>query len=242
MKLQFLTLLLFTLFSFFSYSVGNWNNRNKNIDTIRTYIGETGIPIAIVFEKGDYFNHPTFAFWIESVEGYFLKNIFVTKSISTGIFKFGPIDSLSWGRLPGQAKRPAALPYWLHKAVDGKLPSPSNPLPDVYTGVTPHNNFLILSNIGDYTKFNLLLEINQTWDWNEYWTNDLFPDVDYKHSSQPSLVYSVTIDLQSGVNEYYMNPIGHGHYAGKNGLLYTDLSTFTTALKIVKKIKIIVGN
>jgi polyphosphate kinase len=40
--------------------------------------------------------------------------------------------------------------------------------------------------------------------------------------------------------EYTLNPIGHGHYAGKDGLLYTDLSTFTTALKIAQSIKVVV--
>jgi polyphosphate kinase len=39
---------------------------------------------------------------------------------------------------------------------------------------------------------------------------------------------------------YTLNPIGHGHYAGKDGKLYTDLSTFTTALQIATEIKVVV--
>jgi polyphosphate kinase len=35
-----------------------------------------------------------------------------------------------------------------------------------------------------------------------------------------------------------LNPIGHGHYSGKNGKLFTDLSSLTTALKIVKSLKV----
>jgi hypothetical protein len=42
--------------------------------------------------------------------------------------------------------------------------------------------------------------------------------------------------LDSELTEYYLNPIGHSHYSGKDGLLYTDLSTFTTALQIAEKI------
>ncbi|HDP68410.1 MAG TPA: hypothetical protein ENN20_07935 [Candidatus Marinimicrobia bacterium] len=81
------------------------------------------------------------------------------------------------------------------------------------------------------------MEINQTWDSNHYWTNNKYPDdLEYFTSLQPALVYAVTIDLDSGISEYFLNPIGHSHYSGKNGLLYTDLTTFTTALQIAKKI------
>jgi hypothetical protein len=83
------------------------------------------------------------------------------------------------------------------------------------------------------------MEINQPWDWNEYWTNTKYPeDENYKTSSQPSLVYRVTIDLNSGVKEYSMKPVGHGHYSGMDGSLTTDLSTLTTALEIAKSITV----
>jgi hypothetical protein len=82
-----------------------------------------------------------------------------------------------------------------------------------------------------------LFEINQSWDWNEYWTNSKFPDDEqYKTSSQPALIYEAIIDLNSGNKEYEMQAIGHSHYSGKDGNLYTDLSTITTALEIVNKI------
>ena len=39
------------------------------------------------------------------------------------------------------------------------------------------------------------MEINQNWDWNEYWTNDKYPDDEnYKMSCQPALVYEAVID------------------------------------------------
>ena len=37
-----------------------------------------------------------------------------------------------------------------------------------------------------------------------------------------------------------MNPIGHGHYAGENGELYTNLKTHTTALEIANQIKVLI--
>ncbi len=82
------------------------------------------------------------------------------------------------------------------------------------------------------------MEVNQPWDWNEFWTNKLFDDIDYRSSCQPSLIYAVTVDLNDIDKEYFMNPIGHGHYSGKTGLLYTDLSTMTTAKEIFKEIKV----
>jgi hypothetical protein len=39
------------------------------------------------------------------------------------------------------------------------------------------------------------------------------------------------------LKDYYkMKPIGHSHYSGKTGELFTDLSTFTTALQIADSI------
>jgi len=47
-------------------------------------------------------------------------------------------------------------------------------------------------------SFRVLLEVNQPWDWNAYWNNDKYLDEpDYKTSAQPSVVYAVTINLES---------------------------------------------
>ena len=86
-------------------------------------------------------------------------------------------------------------------------------------------------------KFRVLLEINQPWDSNKFWTNNKFPgDIDYFTSLQPALVYAVTIDPNSDETEYYLNPIGHSEPSGQNGKLFTDLTTFTTAKEIAEKI------
>ncbi len=84
------------------------------------------------------------------------------------------------------------------------------------------------------------MEINQPWDFNEFWNSSKYEgNRHYKSSCQPSLVYAVTIDTDAP-GEYFLNPIGHGHYAGEDGKLYTDISTFTSALQIVQKISVIV--
>jgi hypothetical protein len=57
-----------------------------------------------------------------------------------------------------------------------------------------------------------------------------------KWSCQPALVYEAVIDLKYLKDSYKMNAIGHSHYSGKTGELFTDLSTLTTALQIADSI------
>ncbi len=214
-------------------------------ELIRANDGGNGVELEIQFTAGEAHNHPTFAFWIEDMNENFIQTLFVTKYLATGIFGYGAKSNDQWKREPGIAERPASLPYWLHKRPHDKagtlVPTPENPVPDAFTGATPQNNFILNVKTDKIPqgKFRLLCEINQTWDWNEYWTNSKYPNnVDYKTSCQPSLVYAVTIDPTDKSRVYYLNPIGHGHFSGDNGKLYTDISTLTTALQIAKKIQV----
>jgi hypothetical protein len=82
-------------------------------------------------------------------------------------------------------------------------------------------------------KIRLLVEVNQPWDVNDFWTNNKYPgNNEYLTSCQPALVYGVTIDTNNPMDKYYLNPIGHSHPYGADGKLYTNLSTFTTSLDI----------
>jgi hypothetical protein len=84
-----------------------------------------------------------------------------------------------------------------------------------------------------------MFEINQNWDWNEYWTNDKFPgDNNYLNSAQPAVVYESMVDQKELHDRYVMRPIGHSHPSGETGELFTDLSTLTTALQIADSIVI----
>ena len=72
------------------------------------------------------------------------------------------------------------------------MPIPEQPL---------YNSFVLNTRADNELPavFRVLLEINQNWDWNEYWTNDKFPDDEnYKMSCQPALVYEVVIS--AGIN------------------------------------------
>jgi hypothetical protein len=216
------------------------------METIVTNQDGSGINLEITALTGKHHNHPTFSVWIETPEEEYIQTLFVTKSLATGLYRRGQLTDSTWMEGPGVAVRPATLPYWLHKhtfnSSDGsKLPSPGNPVPDAYSGATPENNFQLKTTTDHVIKgkFRILLEVNQPWDWNEHWHNDLHPgNRNYMTSCQPAVVYAVTIDPSSNVREYWLNPIGHSHYAGENGLLYTDLSTLSTALHIFRQVKV----
>ncbi|HOO83488.1 MAG TPA: hypothetical protein PLS94_02910 [Prolixibacteraceae bacterium] len=205
-----------------------------------------GSKLEIKFLKGTSHNHPTFTIWVEDVEGNFIETLFVTRYLATGIYGHGSLGEGKWDNKPGQAQRPSTLPYWLHKkgSIDESgslLPNPQHPMPDAITGATPKGDFILNTSTTKELpkKFRLMLEINQPWDWNEYWHNNLYPDdTNYKSSCQPALVYSVLIDTDSQNKTYYLNPIGHSHYSGKDGNLYTDLSTISSAKNIINKVSV----
>jgi hypothetical protein len=204
--------------------------------------GGKGPMLEIEMTRGEGHNHPLMAIWVEAESGEFLQTLFVAQSIGKGVFAHGDASKGFW--MPGEIRRPAALPYWSHRrgirAPDGLyLPTPDEPIPDAYTGPTPGRSFILQTRLDEpgIRKFNVLFELNQTWDWNEYWTNNKFPDdAEYKTSCQPALVYSVTIDLDTPVEEYPMEVIGRSHHSGASGELYHDLETMTTALHIAEKI------
>ena len=215
-------------------------------DSIITYKDSTIITTAsrmtINITDGKSFNHPTYVIWQEDMKGNYQKTIFITKSYASGIFGHQMKNDSVWINRRGTSYQPAALPYWTHRKglIKGKflIPDPKHPFVDAISGATPISNSVIETNYNSKSlPYRILLEVNQTWDWNNYWNNNKFPqNTAYKHSSQPSVIYAVTINKNDSV--YYMNPIGHGSPTGENGKLYTDLSTLTTAKNIFKTIKI----
>jgi hypothetical protein len=198
----------------------------------------------IEFQKGKAFNHPSFAVWTEDLEGNYIETLYVTGYVAKGRFGFGEIEPGKWKNEPGDARRPATLPYWAHKrsikAPDGLfIPSPQTEVPDALTSATPRNNFRLetATSYSGTKKFRVLVEINQAWDANEFWTNNKFEgDLNYFGSLQPALVYAVTVDPVNTEAEYYLNPIGHSHPTGANGVLFTNITTLTTAKEIAQKI------
>lgn len=211
-------------------------------EIIETNIDGTGIKIELSFVKGEEHNHPLMVVWTEDLDGKYLETLFVAESIGTGIFDHADKSTGDWE--PGPVRRPAALPYWGHKrgyqGIDGYyIPDPENPMPDAVTGPTPKGDFTLRSKTGteNLKQFRILLEINQSWDWNTFWTNNKYPDdANYKTSSQPAIVYAAVIDLTLGVKEYTLAPLGHSHYSGADGSINPNLETLSTAKQIVESI------
>jgi hypothetical protein len=213
---------------------------------IKTNVNGFGDALTVKFTVGKAHNHPLMAIWMEDTLGNYIQTLFVAQSIGKGIFNYGDNSGGKWKR--GEIRRPAALPYWGHKrgvmAADGLyLPGSSDPIPDAYTGATPPANFDLNTRAdkAEKNKVRILLEINQPWDWNEYWTNGKYPDnKEYLSSAQPAIVYAATIDLSAKGYTFMMKPIGHSHYSGADGSLTTDLSTLTTALHIAESISVMI--
>lgn len=206
--------------------------------------GDGSYALQLEFVKGKAHNYPSLAIWMEDLDGEIIQTLFVTQSIASGYYAFGDAGDGKWLKEPGVASRPASLPYWLHRRELAKeenmgLPSPQNPVPDAYTSATPITSFIMKAIPYEKPplKFRLLVEVNQPWDWNEFWNNAKYEnDPNYHSSAQPSVIYAVTVDLEDGFFTYHLNPIGHGHYAGADGKLYTDISTLSSALNMFKSI------
>ena len=203
-----------------------------------------GTALEIRFHKGLEHYHPLMAVWIENMEGEYIHPLYVARSIARGIFGHARYEEGRWQ--PGEKMIPAALPYWSHKRnIPGPdslyIPTPENPVPDAYTGATPTGDFVLHTIVADSAgrRFNILFEVNQPWDWNQYWYNSTYPgNTEYLTSAQPAVVYQATVDLNLDKNTYTMEPAGHSHPYGATGELFSDLSTLTSALDIAKKITI----
>jgi hypothetical protein len=224
-------------------AVSSSAQKKRGVFSEENYGGKNGgTPITIQFEKGKDHNHPLIAIWLADETGNYIQTLYVSESIGKGVFKHANRSNGKW--LEGDIQRPASLPYWAHQRnvvneFGSYNPTKKHPVIDACTGATPAASFILHTKTVKplYGKYKIMLELNQSWDWNEYWTNDKYPaDADYKTSSQPAVVYSVDIDTNNPKPQYVMKPIGHSHYSGADGSLNPDLSTLTTALRIAKKI------
>ncbi|MCP4755138.1 MAG: hypothetical protein GY866_30035 [Proteobacteria bacterium] len=170
---------------------------------------------------------PQVAIWIEDTKGNFLETIYVSKKAATQ----------GWVGM-GDIRRKSSLPYWAHrrgkKYQDGiYLPTSDDPLPDALTGATPVGDFTVnMPNrkmISDSIK--VFAEFNSSGNFNEDYPEDDF-------FGQPSVVYSSIINLTEPGSSTQLKLSGHGHPKGDNGKLFSDLSTLTTALKIVDEVTV----
>lgn len=198
--------------------------------------------LEVEVKKGSAFNYPLFAIWLEDSAGNYVETLYISRVIASGVFDYGIKEGDFWK--PSMKRRPEALPYWSHKrnilAEDGYY-VPLTPAADLdgVSGATPTNNFIIQTKSESSTnQYRILMEVNQSYDWNEYYSEDKFPEDEIYSGSgqvgQPSLIYSSDL-LDSDQSERYelLHLIGHGHHSGRDGKLYTDMSRITTAKEII---------
>ena len=188
-----------------------------------------------IFWKITYTSIPQVAVWMETLDGEYIDTLYVTGKISNS--GFGETEE-------GITRRPEALPYWSHRRgiqeEDGYFaPVQNNADLDGVTGATPQSDSLISMSAPRMGKYRLLVEVNRSYDFNEHYSKDRYPDDPIYSgdgsSGQPSLIYGVTID--SNVSEkYLLKLLGHGHHSGADGELYADLSQITTAKDILSYI------
>ncbi len=211
-------------------------------ELIRTNLNGDGPMIEIQFFRGEEHNHPLIAAWVEDTNRKYIQTLFISESIATSIFDHSKNPAGKWE--PGEVRRPAALPVWSHAygyvSSDGYyLPDPQHKAPDAVTGPTPSADFKLeaLTNKPLPSVIDVYLELNQSWDWNHYWNNHAFPgDKAYESSAQPSLIYRARIELNKIPVSMEMQIVGHGDFSGRDGLIYKETETMTTALEIAKKI------
>lgn len=240
------------------------------IQTDNTPDDAFGTKLKIDLRKGPYFMWPQYAIWLETLDGEFIQPLYVTKKLANNnfsnkvtkindsqIFTSNPYTS---GRDKNeifqveknpesahQRMRPESLPVFLHKlAIQTEegifVPTGKDTEIDGYSGATMLNNFLLSSRSKKPLPehFKIRLEINQSFDFNEYYSSDRFPnDPVYSgngYSAQPSVIYEAIIDNNSSQIYYPMVLIGHGHHSGQDGQLYKNIENLTTATKLVDRI------
>lgn len=222
--------------------------QRQTFSDVVTNTSGTGQEIEVKFYGGPSLYYPLMAIWLEDDKGEYIQTLFVPMAVARGVFKYGSNAAGKWVKA---AKRsPQTLPYWSHKrgikADDGLyMPDPENPVADAYSGATPTTSFVLKSR-ADRTlppRFRVMFEVNQNWDWNEYWTNDKYPDdKNYLFNAQPAVVYESSVVLDDLQNRYVMKPVGYSHPTGATGELFPDLSTLTTALQIADSIVVRIIN
>lgn len=238
------TALLIAVFGLTIFGFRTAISQEASPEVVRTNIEGVGQKIVLTVKTGQEHNYPMMAAWLEDMAGNFVQTIYVNESVAKGYFKFALKNEGKWE--PGEAVRPAALPVWSHSrgviSDDGHfMPTKENPVPDAFTSATPEADFAVYCRSDDTLKgkYKVFFEINQSWDWNNFWTNSKYPDdADYMTSSQPSVIYTAEIDFDNPQRHYILKPVGHGHYSGRHGQLYSDLSTITTALDIVDEVRV----
>ncbi|WP_039915016.1 DUF4405 domain-containing protein [Cellvibrio mixtus] len=230
----------------------------------------TGETFTIEFRKGPFFMWPQYAIWLETLDGKFIQPLYVTGKLAHNNFAnkvtrkkpqqvfidnplaadmdAGEIFEYQWDTASkNERKRPESLPVFLHalglKSADGAMvPEVSTPILDAYSGATMRENFQLTTKslTALPEKFRIRFEINQSFDFNTYYSSDRFPDDEVYsgdgYSAQPSVIYEAVVDRNDKQPIYLLKLAGQGHHSGKDGEINPDTSNLTTATQLVDRI------
>lgn len=176
------------------------------------------IPIKVV---------PQMAVWVEDMDGDYIETLYVTKKDAESSYY-------------GVDGRNEALPVWRNKREISK----KSIIVDGISSATTKSDLEIIRNVDRFpARFKVMLEVNKSFDFNEYYRENLSEkDAGYNtgFSGQPSIIYEVVYE-KSNDGTYIddlqkMKIIGHGSQTGADGLIDTDISHITTALKILDRV------
>jgi len=161
---------------------------------------------------------PQLAVWIENNQGNYISTLFATdKSVRN-----------NWQSAPKEG-RPETLPVWNYKRQNNFEQV------DIISSATPKGAVNIQidnTSLTDGQEYNIYLEINHSFDYNDYWT-----ERNSGVNGQPSLIYHA--NFVAGVTDRInLFPIGHGSVDGSNGNIINDLDSLTTALTIINGVYI----
>jgi len=216
-------------------------------------VGGQGPLVSLDVKVGPFFRftEPTYGFeitpqmavWTEDEQGHLLDTLYVTRDEGRSGYDEGDEKHTL-------SPRPAALPVWSHAIGIQRGATPMldrhAPAPDVVSSASPTDNVYIVGRAHKAGgRFAVLLELNSSFDYNDYYRRDSFPDEvaysDGGNPAQPSVVYRAWVEPGSS-RFALMTPIGHGHHAGADGKIDPDLSHMTTALEIVDRVVVEVGD
>jgi len=168
--------------------------------------------------------YPQLAAWIEDDEGNYISTVAVTNRSAQKKWRGSPKEG-----------RPEALPVWNHKQESNSglhnLDSVSTATPKGHVDAKIEKGLFVDGNI-----YNLYLEINHSFDYNDFWTKNNSGD-----NGQPSLIYHAQF-IYGQPGHIQLVPVGHGSVDGSNGNIISGLESLTSALRIIKNVYIVVKN
>jgi hypothetical protein len=175
------------------------------------------------------------AIWVTDSKGVFVDTVYVTRYVAKkGLGNRG-------GKLDGKlgGSRLSSLPVWAYgRGFDygggNFYPSKDRPLPDAITSATPKKGEFVWTwrpqkglEPGKYFYY---VEVNKSFDKNE----------NHKYSwyrGQPSVVWQGVLQVGQEVSQGSAVIVGHGDVAGADGEIHPDVSTLTTALRLIESVE-----